>query len=303
MRLKDFKKDNSAMTKQMMAIIIVVLLLASTSVAVIMTMSGSGSSEVVENGNYVTVNYTGSIIVQGVPKVFDTSLWDVATDNSSYLKVAWFSAKAQSSYSPLAYYAGRGTVVTGFDQGVLGMKVGETKVIEIPPEQGYGSIVESKLTTFDINGTVPVFVTTTPAKFTSTYGATAVVGLTVTDPVYKWPVTVLAVDSTAGTVLYKNSPTLNAQYHVYGSSSASVVAGWNVTITSIDSTVNNGDGLITFHHEITAADSWNVQGYSGSTLFILINVDPATGKAVMNFNSPLKGQTMTFKVTVVSIKK
>lgn len=303
MRLKDFRKDNSAMTKQMMVIIVVVLLLASTSVAVILTMSGSGSGEVVENGNYVTVNYTGTIDVQGVDKVFDTSLWDVATQNATYPKVAWFTAKAQSSYTTLSYYAGRGTVVTGFDQGVLGMKVGETKTITIPPEQGYGNMVDSKLTTFDINGTVPVFVTVTPAKFLSTYGSTAVVGLTVTDPVYKWPVTVLAVDSTAGTVLYKNSPTMNAQYHVYGSSSASVVAGWNLTVTSIDSTVNSGAGLITFHHEISGTDSWNVQGYSGTTLFILINVDTTTGKAVMNFNTPLKGQTMTFTVTVVAIKK
>jgi FKBP-type peptidyl-prolyl cis-trans isomerase 2 len=303
MRWKDFKKDKAGLSKAMLAIIVVVLLLASSSVAVLLTMQGSGSGEAVASGDYVTVNYTGTVLIQGVPKVFDTSLWDVATDNSTYLKTAWFTAKAQSSYTTLSYYASGGTVITGFDQGVLGMKVGETKVIEIPPSQGYGNMVSTKLTTFDINGTAPVFVTTTPAKFLSTFGVSATTGLTVTDPTYKWPITVLNVDTNAGVVLYQNSPTLNALYHIYGSSSASVVAGWNITITSIDTTVNHGEGLIKFTHNISNADSWNIQGYQGTTLFILINVDTATGKAVQNFNSPLVGQTMTFKVTLVALKK
>jgi len=30
-------------------------------------------------------------------------------------------------------------VITGFDEGTLGMEVGETRVVLIPPAEGYGS--------------------------------------------------------------------------------------------------------------------------------------------------------------------
>ncbi|OPY31028.1 MAG: FKBP-type peptidyl-prolyl cis-trans isomerase [Methanomassiliicoccales archaeon PtaU1.Bin124] len=304
MRLKDLRKDKEGLSKALLAIIVVVLLLASTAAVVLMTMSGSSTNETVQNGDYVTLNYTGTVLINGVYKTFDTSLWTVATDNSTYPKTCWFSAKSESSYSTLKFYVGKGTVVTGFDQGVLGMKVGEPKTISISPSQGYGEMDTTKLTTFSINDNVPVFVTTTISKFASDFGAAAVVGLSMTHPVYEWPVTVLSVDSNAGTVMYQNQPTINTDYHIYGSSDAKVVAGWNITVTSIESTVNEGAGQISFTNNIDDADSWEIQGYnSAGSLFILINVNTAAGTAVMNFNNPLKGQTMVFTVTVVAIRK
>ena len=38
-----------------------------------------------------------------------------------------------------SFKLGGGSVITGFDQGVLGMKVGGTRTILIPSAQGYGS--------------------------------------------------------------------------------------------------------------------------------------------------------------------
>jgi FKBP-type peptidyl-prolyl cis-trans isomerase 2 len=39
---------------------------------------------------------------------------------------------------PLQFEVGSGMVIAGFDNGVLGMSVGQKKTIEIPVEQGYG---------------------------------------------------------------------------------------------------------------------------------------------------------------------
>ena len=36
------------------------------------------------------------------------------------------------------YKAGYGGVVKGWDNGAMGMKVGETRVLLIPPDEGYG---------------------------------------------------------------------------------------------------------------------------------------------------------------------
>jgi peptidylprolyl isomerase len=39
---------------------------------------------------------------------------------------------------PLAFTIGLGQMIPGFEQGVVGMEVGETKVVQITAEQAYG---------------------------------------------------------------------------------------------------------------------------------------------------------------------
>lgn len=43
---------------------------------------------------------------------------------------------------PLSFTVGSGEVIEGFDAGVRGMEVGETKDISIPPDQAYGEYHE-----------------------------------------------------------------------------------------------------------------------------------------------------------------
>jgi len=44
------------------------------------------------------------------------------------------------SSQPITFVVGAGQVIPGFEQGVLGMKVGGFRRVTIPPELGYGSI-------------------------------------------------------------------------------------------------------------------------------------------------------------------
>jgi len=63
----------------------------------------------------VKVHYTG--------KFEDGSVFDSSVDRE-----------------PLEFTLGENQVIPGFDQGVIGMTIGDSKTLTIPPEEGYGPI-------------------------------------------------------------------------------------------------------------------------------------------------------------------
>jgi len=84
-------------------------------------------SGIVGEGDTVKVDYVGRL-ENG--NVFDTSFEDVAVEDGLY--------DPARRYEPLQFKVGAGQMIPGFDRGVLGMKVNETKNITIPPEEAYG---------------------------------------------------------------------------------------------------------------------------------------------------------------------
>ncbi len=45
---------------------------------------------------------------------------------------------SSETHGALKFTIGKGMVIPGFDEAVVGMKAGETKTVTIPPEKGYG---------------------------------------------------------------------------------------------------------------------------------------------------------------------
>ena len=72
--------------------------------------------KVVDVNSTVTVNYTGKL---NDGSVFDSSL--------------------NEGREPLSATLGQGALIPGFEKGLLGMKEGDKKVIEIPSNEAYGS--------------------------------------------------------------------------------------------------------------------------------------------------------------------
>ena len=75
--------------------------------------------EQVKNGDSVSVNYTGRL-EDGT--IFDTSL--------------------QEGRTPLTAKLGQGQLIPGFENGLIGMSIGEKKTIEIDPKDAYGDVNE-----------------------------------------------------------------------------------------------------------------------------------------------------------------
>lgn len=87
-------------------------------------LSTSTLTATAKEGDSVKVHYTGTL---DDGSVFDTSIGG----------------------APLQFTIGEGQVIPGFEQGVLGMKLGESKTVKIPVDQAYGPYQESLVWTLD----------------------------------------------------------------------------------------------------------------------------------------------------------
>lgn len=94
--------------------------------------SVASEGSVVKIGDTVKVDYIGQL-QNGI--IFDTSIEDVAKKAGLY--------NSNRTYTPLSFKVGSGQLIEGFDEGVIGMKVGEEKNITIPPEKAYGEYNKS----------------------------------------------------------------------------------------------------------------------------------------------------------------
>ena len=84
------------------------------------TVVGSNSVEAA-NGDLVTVHYTGYL--------YDAN----ATDKKGK------QFETSRNGNPFAFTIGRGQVIVGWDQGILGMKVGGKRTLIIPANMAYGA--------------------------------------------------------------------------------------------------------------------------------------------------------------------
>jgi FKBP-type peptidyl-prolyl cis-trans isomerase FkpA len=78
-----------------------------------------GSGAEAKAGDHVNVHYTGWLFNDGqLGKKFDSS---------------------KDRGDPFSFPLGAGHVISGWDKGVQGMKVGGVRKLTIPPEMGYGA--------------------------------------------------------------------------------------------------------------------------------------------------------------------
>ncbi len=296
MNYRKLKKDAKAVTNVVIIVLIVVLLLSASSVVILLTIGQSATpARKVVTGDTIKVNYIGRL-ADG--RVFDTSIYSVASNNALYPKSLSFGLRANTTYIPLQFVAGSGSLIKGFESGVLGMSLNQTKIITIPPSLGYGLMNMSRVFTFSLTDTVPLYVVMNQTVFYNVYNVTPKIDLALTDPTWGWPARVIDLKADADQVTVQNMPSVGDHLPLFGEPSAAIPTGWYADVVSIDSTANGGLGIITVHHQLTGSDAGKVQGADTRGNFIIDQVSGSTARK--NYNDELVGVTIYFTVTLYS---
>lgn len=95
----------------------------------------------IKSGDNITVDYIWRLDEE---TVFDTSIESIAKACGKYTE--W------RNYSEgLTFNVGAGEMIAGFDAGVIGMKVGQTKTVSFGAEQGYGQPREDMIMKFPLS--------------------------------------------------------------------------------------------------------------------------------------------------------
>jgi len=83
----------------------------------------------VKETSKVQVHYTGKLESN---EIFDTSVEATAKDNGIH--------NPEREYAPLDVQVGEHQVIPGFEKALVGMTVGESKTVTIPPAEAYGEV-------------------------------------------------------------------------------------------------------------------------------------------------------------------
>lgn len=99
-----------------------VFLLSILLIAMLLVI-GCGEEKVAEDGDTVSVHYTGTL---NDGSQFDSSV----------------------GKDPLVFVLGAGNMIPGFENAVRGMKVGESKTVTLSPDEAYGQYRQEMVATF-----------------------------------------------------------------------------------------------------------------------------------------------------------
>ncbi len=249
-------------------------------------LTGQGSSQqsvpIVKPGDTISVKYYGYIYYGGERRIFDTNIKQVAEDNITYPKTV--SYKWTGNFDPLTFKVGSHTMIPGFEKGVIGMKLNETKTIVVPPSEGY-PFDWSKVKNYSLVQTIPVVQNLSLEQFNKRFGKVNPLDNAVyRDKEHGWNCLILKIDATNNIVTIMNNPSVGNYYQPYKNISA-----LQIYVEKI------ANGVITFKYVIEQTPillpNGGIIDWQNNTMFRI------------NFNKEVAGKTLYFVVTVIKIKE
>ncbi len=309
------EKDHAS-AADMFAVIVIVLILITAGLGIVLYQISSKSPHtspsivVVDENDIVEFEYIGRF--ENTRKVFETTMYDVAINNETYIKTLSFRWPETDVFEPINVTIGAGISPLDFvnftgmiDNGnilldeIIGMREGESRHISLDSSEAFGDPVPSKIVTLSLTETLDQVEVMTYVEFIERMVEVEIImNATYHDPVWGWDIRIIK-DEQVGDhreVTIRNLPTEGQRVSPYETFESEVV--------SIDSAANEGKGEIVLRHLISAEDVDNLMAKSPSEgWFILIGLDEGAGTFEADFNSEKAGKSLIYEVTVVKIVK
>ncbi len=230
------------------------------------------SSPVLQSGDFVKIDFMGKTAEDG--EVFHTSYAEVAFDpDITKSKSFTFAEK----YEPLSLTLGKGEVFPALEAGIVGMGIGETRIINLNPDEGYGERLPQRIVSLPRIATLPRLTEVSISDFKGVTGRDPELNETI--PLNYWNVTIVNISQPNMTLSHEPE---------------------NNTIA----TTEYGPALVTLNdtHVVTRLtpelDRVVVTSYG-----VGIIEDVNDTHFTLDYNHPLAGKTLTFEVKVRDIIK
>ena len=305
---------NSVMQKEKLAAIgLVIIIIGALSTYFFVTYG----EEILENlfgkeedtgpvgigiGDCADVNYIGRF-VNGT--VFDTNYEDVAIEHGLYNETRDYEPQKvfvnpnQDLTLPEGYGNYSSYFVTGFLNGLVGMKEGETKNVTLPPEDAYGDWNESLAEMFGMRAYPLSTVVPSNATENKTNFMTSFPNVTLTE----------GNEFDYGAVVFEQAGALNATITnitdenitytlspVNGSTVKLPIFNWNVTF------IVENETAFTMRSSVEVGHTFSIEYFYGSLHFYVTAVNETHASMAMNVDAPeikFVGQTLIFELEVV----
>jgi FKBP-type peptidyl-prolyl cis-trans isomerase 2 len=265
------------------------------------------SPEVVERTDTIEFDYLGNF-ADG--RVFGTTIKSVADDDISYPKALNYTYPSDGTFTPVLSTIGGGFIEPGaaeffgmvnkgkpLESGILGMRVGETRVVVLQPEDAYGTTNTSLQETRSLVETLPQYEEMSTISYSQRFSEEGppFEGKSLKDPFWGWDIYVYYLNRSNDLVVIRHNPTPGMVVTPYSQ--------WNTVVEGIDSAANGGMGEITVRHDLAPEDADKVMGESLQEKFIVASVDVNAGTFVADFNDERAGKVLYLRITLLSISK
>ncbi|MFO7991616.1 MAG: FKBP-type peptidyl-prolyl cis-trans isomerase [Thermoplasmata archaeon] len=263
----------------------------------------------VEEGDTVTVHYTGWLEDERIyddERIFDTSREEIPGETT-------ITFQERTRGDPFKFTVGDGQVIEGWEENVVGMKKGQTKIFTVPANKAYDTRSEDLVFEVEKQETVPVYHEMNKDEFTTVYEIQPNLNMVVEDVFWGWNTSVISVEDEV--VELKREPKVDEIYRTYKQDGP----GWKSKVLSVDSTANDGEGEIVVEHYVDkpiVIDSEHLgwleevfrnipqqqrqAGQNGNGKGIVVDVGDTIR---IDFNEEVTGKELRFKISVTDIQK
>ncbi len=240
-------------------------------------------------GDKVEVDYLGYLVDF---RVFDTSIEDIAR-NFAIRKTSDFQVVA--SYEPLKVYVGPTDPdpedeyiisVEGFWEAIVGMKVGGSRTVVLPPSKAYGEYANA---TLNVTEEVLMLETMSYNEFNMNYNEDPIEGVVMRHHFWGWNTSIDYANESEDVVIIFNEPLLNQTISPYG---------WDSEVIYKNQSDNGGEGRILVRHDVEVGTKGIYQNRSAEVK----EIEEDTIKLEYNISSdPLGDEILIFDIKLVDI--